>query len=124
MRTKTLLELLTLSSSIYLIAKEAHLIERFNELSEKGKERLDKTLNESGKDEDGNDLELVDKIILKANELKLELEHKIEELVAQFYKKVKIAHLDEIKGLQEELRKAETSIALMEARLNRIETKI
>ena len=123
MKTKTLVELLSLSSSIYILARETHLIERINELSEKGIERVNRSLSDNQLDENGNEMELVDKIILKANEFKEELEQKVEELIVQFYKKVNIAHLDEVKALNEKLQKSETSIALLEARLNRLETK-
>lgn len=123
MKTKTLLELLTLSSSIYFIAKEQHLVDRFNELSEKGKDRINSAFSKSQLDEDGNELELMDKVILKTSQLKEELEQKIEELITQFYQKINVAHLDEIKALNAKLEKSNTTIALIEARLNHLETK-
>ena len=123
MKTKTLLELLTLSSSIYFIAKEEHLLDRFNELTEKGKNRVNDAISKSELDEEGNELELMDKVILKTSQLKEELEQKIEELIVQFYKKINVAHLDEIKILHEKLEKSNTTIALIEARLNHLETK-
>jgi hypothetical protein len=123
MKTKTLLELLTLSSSIYFIAKEEHLLDRFNELTEKGKNRVNDAISKSELDEEGNELELMDKVILKTSQLKEELEQKIEELITQFYKKINVAHLDEIKILHEKLEKSNTAIALIEARLNHLETK-
>lgn len=43
MKTKTLLELLTLSSSLYFIVKDTQLIDRFNEMTEKGKKGLIKS---------------------------------------------------------------------------------
>lgn len=123
MKTKTLLELLTLSSSIYYIAKEEHLLDRFNEFSEKGKDRINNAFSESQLDEEGNELELMDKVIFKTSQLKEELEHKIEELIAQFYKKINVAHLDEIRDLNAKLERSNTAIALIEARLNHLETK-
>ena len=39
------------------------------------------------------------------------------------YKKINIAHLDDIKTLQAKLEKADASIALLEARLNKLEAK-
>lgn len=120
MKTKTLLELLTLSSSLYYIAKDAQLVDRFNELSGKGKESLNKFVSEKEVDEDGNELEFVDKIILKTHQAKEELEQKIEELIVKFYKKVNIAHTDEILALNEKLEKANRKIALLEARLNHL----
>jgi len=123
MKTKTILELLTLSSSMYFLAKESELFERIKELSEKGKDEINKIVSESQLDENGNELEFVDKVILKTHELKKELDEKIEELVIKFYKKINIAHLDEIKALNEKLEKADMAIALLEARLNRLEAK-
>ncbi|WP_372793949.1 hypothetical protein [Lutibacter sp.] len=123
MKTKTILELLTLSSSMYFLAKESELFERIKELSEKGKDEINKIVSESQLDENGNELEFVDKVILKTHELKKELDEKIEELVIKFYKKINIAHLDEIKALNEKLEKADMAIALLEARLNKLEVK-
>ena len=123
MKTKTLLELLTLSSSLYLIAKDTHLIDRFNEMSGKGKDSLNNFISETQFDEDGNELEFIDKVILKTTQAKEELEEKIEELIVKFYKKVNIAHMDEIKALTVKLEKADRAIALLEARLNKLESK-
>lgn len=123
MKTKTIIELLTLSSSIYVLVKDTELIDRINEFSEKGKDGINKIFEKSQLDENGNELEFADKIILKTNELKEELYKKIEELVAQFYKKINVAHLDEIKALNENLEKSSASIALLEARINVLEAK-
>ncbi|WP_445955693.1 hypothetical protein [Yeosuana sp.] len=123
MKTKTILEWLTLSSSIYFLAKDTQLLDRIKELSEKGKDEINKIVSESQLDENGNELEFVDKLILKTHELKEELDDKIEELVIKFYKKINVAHLDEIKALNEKLEKSDSAIALLEARLNRLEVK-
>lgn len=123
MKKTTLIELLTLSASIYHLAKETHLIDHINEISEKGKEHIKKIIAESQFGENGDELEFVDKLILKTNIAKEELEQKVEELVAQFYKKVNIAHLDELKALKEKVENADATIALLEARLNRLEAK-
>lgn len=123
MKTKTILELLTLSSSIYVMAKDTELLEKINEYSKKGKDEINKILSESQLDENGNELDFTDKIILKAHELKEELYDKIEERVVKVYKKMNIAHLDEIKAINEKLEKANATIALLEARLNILESK-
>jgi polyhydroxyalkanoate synthesis regulator phasin len=122
MKTKTILELLTLSSSIYILARDTHFLDKINEFSEKGKDNINRVLSESQLDENGNELEFMDKIILKTHELKDELNQKIEELVAKFYKKINVAHLDEIKALNEKIEKLDRSVALLEARLNQLET--
>jgi BMFP domain-containing protein YqiC len=123
MKTKSLLQLLTLSSSIYVLAKDTNFLERISQLSEKGKEGINDVLSKSELDENGNELEFADKIILKTHELKEELYDKIEELVAKFYKKINVAHLDEIKALKENLEKHNDAIALLEARINVLEAK-
>ena len=121
MKTKTILELLTLSSSLYYIARDTQFLDRLGALSDKGKENINKIISESKLDENGNELEFVDKIILKTNELREELNEKIEEMVVKFYKKINVAHLDEIKALNEKLEKLDATVALLEARLNKLE---
>lgn len=123
MRTKTILELLTISAGIYHFAKDTQLLERISTLSEKGKEGLNEFMSESVVDEEGNEMEFVDKIIFKTAQLKKEFEEKVEELVAVFYKKINIAHADQIKALTAQLEQSNKEIALLEARLNKLETK-
>ena len=74
-------------------------------------------------DENGNELEFVDKVILKVHQLKEELNDKIEAEVVKFYKKIHVAHLDEIKALNERIEKLDKTVALLEARLNKLEIK-
>jgi polyhydroxyalkanoate synthesis regulator phasin len=121
MKTKTILELLTLSSSIYYLAKDTKFLDKISEFSEKGKDNFNSIMSESQLDENGNELEFADKIILKTHELKEELNEKIQELIVKFYKKINVAHLDEIKYLNEKLEKLDATVALLEARLNKIE---
>ena len=123
MKTKTLIELVTLSSSLYVLTRDTHILDRISEWSEKRKEGFNKIASESVTDEDGNELELMDKILNKAEQVKEELESKIEKLVTKVYKKINVAHLDELKALNEKLEKADANIALLEARLNKLETK-
>lgn len=123
MKAKTLIELLTLSSSIYYLTKDSDLLERLKEMSEKGMDSINRASSESEFDENGNEIELIDKILNRTRQAKEELEDKIEELIVKFYKKVNIAHLDEIKALNEKIEKSDMAVALLEARLNKMETK-
>ena len=123
MKTKTLIELITLSSSIYHLAKRTHLIDRINELSTRGKESINKVASESMLDEEGDEMELIEKLIYKTGQAKEEFEQQVEELVTKFYKKIHVAHTDEIMALNAKLDKADRKIALLEARMNRIEAK-
>ena len=121
MKTKTILELLTLSSTIYYLARDTQFLDKINTFSEKGKENINKIMSETQLDENGNELEFSDKIILKTHELKKELNENIEELVVKFYKKINVSHLDEIKALNVKIEKLDMTIALIEARLNKLE---
>ncbi|MCB9223060.1 MAG: hypothetical protein H6582_02690 [Crocinitomicaceae bacterium] len=123
MKAKTLIELMTLSSNLYMLSKDEELMHKLKEMTEKGKDRINKAMSTPAVDEDGNEIEFLDRLVLKASQAKEELEAKIEEVVAQFYKKVNIAHMDEIKALNEKLSQSENTIALLEARLNRLEQK-
>jgi polyhydroxyalkanoate synthesis regulator phasin len=105
------------------MAKDTHLLDKITELTEKGKDGINNMASESSLDANGNEMELIDKIIQKTSQAKEELEQKIEELIVKFYKKINVAHLDEIKSLQDKLEKADNAIALLEARMNKMETK-
>jgi polyhydroxyalkanoate synthesis regulator phasin len=98
-------------------------MEKISEYSEKGKDNLNRMMSEPQLDENGNELQFVDKVILKTHEIKEELNQKIEEQVAKFYKKMNVAHLDEIKALNEKIEKLDMTVALLEARLNKLETQ-
>jgi BMFP domain-containing protein YqiC len=123
MKTKTLIELITLSSSLYVLARDTHLMDKLGEWTEDKAKDVNEIASESILDEDGHELQLIDKIKLKAEQVKIELETKIEDVVSKVYKKINIAHLDEIKALNEKLEQADANIALMEARLNKLEIK-
>ncbi len=123
MRVKTLIELMTLSASVYHLAKDSQLIDRISQLTDKGREDLNKFASETQVDADGKELELIDKIILKASELKDEMDEKMEELIVTFYKKVNLTHADEMRAMEAKLVESDKVIALMEARLNRMEAK-
>jgi BMFP domain-containing protein YqiC len=124
MKTKTLIELITLSSSLYVLGRDTHLFEKFNEWTEDMAKDMNGLASKSMLDENGEELELIDKVKIKAEHLKEELESKIEEVVAKVYKKISIAHLDDIKALQVKLDKADAKIALLEARMNQLEAKL
>ncbi|MCA0131832.1 hypothetical protein [Winogradskyella alexanderae] len=121
MKTKTIIELLTLSSSLYVMARDAHLLDKLSDMSEKGKENLNKFMAERKLDENGNEMEFFEHIIAKTQELKDQLNEKIEKQVVAFYKKINVAHLDEIKSLNEKLEDLDATVALLEARINHLE---
>ena len=121
MKAKTLLELVTLSSTLYTISKETHLMEKLTALSEQGKDKINEFMKESLVDADGNEIEFMDKLVLKAHQAKEELETKIGEMVASFYEKINIAHTDQLKGMEMRIDQLSRDLALAEARINHLE---
>lgn len=123
MKAKTFLELITLSSTLYTISKETHLMEKLAAMSEQGKDKINEFMKETVVDENGNEVEFMDKLVLKAHQAKEELEAKIGEMVVTFYEKINVAHTDQIRGLEERLEQLSKDLALAEARINHLENK-
>jgi polyhydroxyalkanoate synthesis regulator phasin len=121
MKARTLVELLTLSSNLYLISKDKEMLSKLHNLADKGKEKINEFMSSSVKDKDGNEMEFLEKLALKAHDVKEELEAKIAEMVEAFYKKVNIAHVNEIKSLHAKIDELSKEIGLLEARMNRSE---
>ena len=123
MKAKTFLELVALSANLYSISKENHLMDKLKDLSEDGKDNINSFMSEKVLDENGNEIEFMDRLMMKAQEAKGELEQKIGEMVATFYEKVNIAHVDKIKELEEKVELVKRELALAEARISHLESK-
>lgn len=124
MKAKTLVELLTLTTNLYMISKDEDFFKHLNEMKDKGKQKFDEILHEfSGTDEEGNEVNLVQKIQEKASKAKEELELRIEELAEKVYAKMHLAHTNEIKKMQEQIDNLQRELALAEARIVHLEKK-
>lgn len=121
MRTKTFLELLTLSSNLYVIAKDTNALEKIHELTEKGKDKINNFAKEKITDSEGNELEFVDKMVLKLHEAKEELENKIAEVVETMYEKMRIAHTNQINELEGKIETLTKELSLAKSRIETLE---
>ena len=108
MRAKTFIELLTLSSNLYLISKDKELLDRLGEMAERGKNKINDLMEDLSDDSD--DGRILHKILYKAQQAKEELEKKMEEIAVNIYGKMHIAHTDEIKTLTEQIENLKKSI--------------
>ena len=124
MKAKTILELATLSASLYTISKNTQLIEKMRQLAEEGKDKVNAFMKEHQVDENGNDVEFVDKLLQKATELREDLEQKISQVIAELYEKLNIAHTDQIGQLEEKIALLSKDLALAEARIKHLESKL
>ncbi len=117
MRAKTFIELMSLSATLYTIAKDKEFFERLGNMAEKGKDFVDEFSEE---DEEG-ETHMIQKLIEKAGQAKEEIEKKMEEVAVSVYSKMHIAHTDEIAKLEEQINNLRTEFALAEARIVSLE---
>lgn len=119
MKAKTLIELLTLSTNLFMISKDEKFMTAVSEMTEKAKEKAGNLIEEfSGEDEDN----LWQKISVKAAQAKEELDHKIEEMVIKTYEKMKIAHANDLKAMEVVISKLKTDLQTAEARISDLES--
>lgn len=123
MRTKTFIELMTLTSNLYVIAKDTDALSKIHALSEKGKDAINNFVSEKVTDADGNELEFVDKMLIKMHEAKEELEKKIGEVVEATYSKMNIAHTKEIEDLKQKMEALTKELSLANSRIKELEAK-
>ena len=123
MRTKTFLELLTLSSNLYLIAKDTNALEKIHEYTEMGKDSLNNFVKEKITDSEGNELEFVDKMVVKLHEVKEELDAKIAGAVEAAYEKMRIAHTNRVEELEEKMLALTKEVSLANERIKELEGK-
>ncbi len=116
MKAKTFLELAALSAGLYAIAKETQLLEKLKELSAEGREKFDEFMAENFVDEEGNEIPLTDKLLMKAKEAREELEGKINDMVTTFYEKLNNTHAEKLGDLEERMEQMNQTLAALEAR--------
>ena len=121
MKAKTFLELASLSTALYTISKDTKLMEKLEALSESGKEKINHFMKDVVIDENGKEMEFLDRLALKARETKDDLETKIGEMATAFYAKINVAHTDKILLLQNKLDQLQKDVSLVEARINQLE---
>jgi hypothetical protein len=119
MKAKNLLQLISLTTSLYMMSKDEKIMAKVSDMTKKGKDKLNDLYNDLT---DNNEEELTEKILKKAVELKDEIETKIEETALKVYQKMKIANTDEIMNLQSQIEIVKKELALAEAKIINLET--
>jgi polyhydroxyalkanoate synthesis regulator phasin len=110
MKARRMIELVSLSTTLYTLSKETKLLEKLNEYAADTKNRVNAFVKNKMKNEQGEELEFTDKVQAKFNETKLEIEKKIDTALHGFYNKVNVVHRDEIKQLNEEMAKLQAEL--------------
>lgn len=123
MKAKTLLELMTLSTNLYLIAKDKETIEKIKQYSEKGKDAINDFVKEKITDSDGNELEFVEKLLHKLHELKDEMDQRVQDGVEVAYNKLNITHTKDLQRLEEKVDALSKELSLANSRIEALEAK-
>ena len=117
MKGKNLLELLTLSTNLYMISKDEELMEYLSEMMKKGKDKVNGFIEEVPEENKDGDERLIQKLLHKAKQAKGEFEKKMEDVAIKVYGKMHIAHTDDLKNVLQRLE-------IMEKKLNLIEAQV
>ena len=121
MRAKTLIELLTLSTNLYIISKDEEFMKNLSEMTKKGKEKVDDLISSFTEHGEEDHETIMEKFLEKTKQAKEELEKKIEETAAKVYHKMHIAHTDQVETLAAEIKLLRNELALAEARMVNLE---
>jgi polyhydroxyalkanoate synthesis regulator phasin len=123
MKAKNLLQLLTLSTNLYMISKDEEFMENLSEMMKKGKEKVNDLIEGFANEGEADHEQLIQKFLHKAKKAKEELERKMSEVAEKVYEKMHIAHSDEVKRLSDEIASIKKELALAEARIVNLEPK-
>jgi hypothetical protein len=116
MRAKAIVDLLSLSVSLYMLSRDEEFLKSAAELAAKGKHKAEE-LCESLTDEAGEHA-LIAEIVQKAGRLKEKMAHKVDDAAKVVYEKMHVAHTNEIKKLSDEIETLRTELSLMRSHGN------
>ena len=117
MKAKTLVELLSLSATLYTIGKDEDFFHRLEEMAVKGKQKIGDLIEDFSDEGEDGESKLIAKLIHKAKQAKEELENRMEETAVKVYRKMNIAHADDLKSVLHKIEIMEKKLNLFEAQL-------
>jgi polyhydroxyalkanoate synthesis regulator phasin len=123
MKARTLLELAAISSTLYTISKDQELLDKLNQWAEKGKEKINSFVKDKVVDEDGKELDFLEKLAARIESSRKELEERVGDLVKTTYERMQIAHTDKIEKLEQRIEQLKKEITLLQAKMAKQEKK-
>jgi|LauGreDrversion4_2_1035121.scaffolds.fasta_scaffold102779_2 hypothetical protein len=123
MKTKSIVELAAISSTLYTLSKDKELREKLAQWAEKGKDKVNEFVKDKMVDEEGKELDFMEKIAVKMEESAKEMEDKISETVSSLYSKMNITHTDELAKIKERYDDMKKELSLTKSRLTKLEKK-
>ena len=91
-------------------------MENLSEMTKKGKQKIDDFIGEFSDEKDVGK-KLIEKFLDKAKQAKEELEQKMEKVAVEVYKKMHIAHTDDLKDVLQRLEVMEKKLSLAETQI-------
>jgi hypothetical protein len=123
MKARTILELAAISSTLYTISKDQELLDKLNQWAEKGKEKINSFVKDKVVDEDGKELDFLEKLAARIESSRKELEERVGDLVKTTYERMQIAHTDKIEKLEQRIEQLKKEITLLQAKMAKQEKK-
>lgn len=123
MKTKSIVELAAISSTLYTLSKDKELREKLAQWAEKGKDKVNEFVKDKMVGEEGKELDFMEKIAVKMEESAKEMEDKISEIVSSLYSKMNITHTDELAKIKERYDDMKKELSLAKSRLTKLEKK-
>ncbi len=121
MKARTLIDLLSLSSNLYLIAKDDELLKNLKDWAKESRQKAGEVWDELGEDA-SEDADLMEKILVRVKAAKTEFDRKVEETAVKVYAKMQIAHANDVRELEKKLEDLKKELALAEARIVHLES--
>lgn len=123
MKTKSIVELAAISSTLYTLSKDKELRDKLAQWAEKGKDKVNQFVKDKMVDEEGKELDFMEKIAVKMEESAKEMEDKISETVSSLYSKMNITHTNELAKIKERYDDMKKELSLTKSRLTKLEKK-
>ncbi len=123
MKARTLVELAAISSTLYTLSKDQELLDKLNQWAEKGKDKINSFVKEKVVDDDGRELDFLEKLSARIETSRNNLEERVGELVKTTYDRMQIAHTDKIEKLEVQLDAMKKELTLLHAKLKKQEKK-
>lgn len=121
MKAKSIIDLLTLSTNLYMISKDEEFMHNMNEMLKKGKEKVTGLAESLAAMPEEGDEKMISQLVQKAKEAREQLESRIELIAEKVYAKLHIAHTQETTRLAAEIEKLKRELALAESRILHLE---
>lgn len=119
MNTKKMMDFLTMSANMYLLANDDDFKRHMQQVREKGMEAMVEFMSAFPNGE-----ALTKAMTEKAAEMREEFSQRLDTAVKAAYDKMQIAHLEKVETLEAELKALKNELALTEAKLMHLESRL